>query len=139
MVDDGFVSMADTILVRVDRDVVRVRNHRMMTLSDLNALLEVYAQVRAKYGVLFSTFDCSKSQGIERDARQAMTGEGSAATRADATAIWGAPFAIRTLSNMIERARIGLGRQPTGVRFFETELQAIGYIDEQRRQLRSKP
>lgn len=138
MADDGFVPMADTMLVRVDGDVVRVRNHRMMTLRDLNALLEVYAQVRATHGVLFSTFDCLKAQGIERDARQAMTGEGSAATRADATAIFGAPFAIRTLSNMIERARIGLGRDPTGVRFFETELQAIAYIDEQRRRLQSK-
>ncbi len=46
MVDDGFVPMADTMLVRVDGDVVRVRNHRMMTLRDLHVLLEVYERRR---------------------------------------------------------------------------------------------
>lgn len=138
MADDGFVSMADTLEVHVAGDVVRVRNQRLMTLRDLNALLEIYAQVRAKHGVLFATFDCSHAQGIEREARQAMTSEGTLETRADATAIFGAPFAIRILSSMIERARVGLGRAPTGVRFFDNEAQALAHIDEQRCRIQAK-
>ena len=138
MADDGFVPMADTMLVRVDGDVVRVRNHRLLTMRDLEALYEIYAQIRSKHPFLFVLFDCTHAQGVERDARRAMMQEVPPVKPPDLTAIVGAPFAIRTLSNMIERARVALGRDSMGMRFFESEAQVFGHIDELRRRLQSK-
>lgn len=135
MTDDTFVPLADTLHVRVDGDVVRVRNHRSMTLRDFNALMDVYARVRAEHGMLFALFDCSRAEGVEREARMAMTAKQSTAPVADATAIFGASFAICTVVNMMERARILLGGVATGMKFFESEARAMAHINEQRRRI----
>ena len=138
MTDDGFVLMGDTMLVRVDDDVVFIRNQRSMTIGDLHAIIELYGRVRERHGSLFVLYDSSRSLGIDRSMRIAITTTPTSVPRADATAIFGASFAIRTLGNMIERALIGLGRQSTGIRFFETEADAREYLQQERLLLTTK-
>jgi hypothetical protein len=138
MNDDGFVPMGDTIHVRVEEDLVFIRNFRFMTLADFRAVIEVYVQVRRQHGMLFAMYDSTRSQGVERSARQAMTTSQNPAASADAIAIFGASFAIRTLGNMIDRAFVGLGRPSTGMRFFENEAQARAYLNEVRSRLKAR-
>jgi hypothetical protein len=58
---------------------------------------------------------------------------------ADATAVFGAPFSMRILVNMLDRALIGLRKKSLGVVMFATEAEARAYLDEQRqRVLRAK-
>lgn len=137
MSDDGFVPMGDTVRVRIEEDLVIVRNLGMMTLADLNVVIDVYTQVRARHGALFAMYDCSRAEGMERAARQALTKETDPSKSANAIAIFGAPFAVRILGNMIERARVGLGRSSTGIRFFETEAQAREYLQDERMRLKT--
>ena len=138
MLDDGFVSMGDTVQVRIEDDLVFIRNNRIMTVNDMFAVLEVYLQVRQRQGSLFVMYDSSRSEGLERAARKALTSMPLGGATADATAVFGAPFAIRTLGNMIERALVGLGRPSTGVRFFESEADAREYLQQERLRLKMK-
>lgn len=138
MADDGFVSMGDTVHVRVEEDLVFIRNHRIMTLGDFHAILDVYRQVRLRHGSLFAMYDSSRSQGIDRAARIAITATSPDAPTPDATAVFGAPFAILTLGNMIERALVGLGRPSTGMRFFPSEADARDYLQRERLRLKTK-
>lgn len=132
MVADGFVSMADTVHVRIEVDLIYVRNHRSMTVNDLRALIGTYEKVREEHGRLFVLYDCSHAEGVDRDARKALTNFANPRATADATAIFGANFAIRTLGNMIERAVVGLGRPSTGIKFFATESEARKYLSQER-------
>lgn len=139
MADEDFVLMGDTMLVRIDEDLLFVRNQRSMTVGDLNAIIELYSRVRERHGSLFVMYDSSRSLGIDRSMRVAIITTPTTVPRADATAIFGASFAIRTLGNMIDRALVGLGRQSTGIRFFESEEHARDYLQRERLRLKTKP
>jgi hypothetical protein len=138
MSDDGFVSMGDTVLIRIEENLVFIRNQRIMTFADFQAILDVSARVRRAHGSLFAMYDSSRSEGVERAARKAMTENLRPDARPDAMAIFGAAFAIRTLGNMIDRARMGLGQPTTGIRFFQTEAEAREYLARERLRLQSK-
>lgn len=138
MSGDEFVPMGDTLHVRIEGDLVFIRNHRSLTLVDLYAILDIYRSVHAEHGNLFAIYDCSRAEGVERAARKELTSLGTPAFAADATAVFGAPFAVRVVANMIERALVGLGRPSTGMQFFQTEKQARDYLHEQRIRLRDK-
>lgn len=129
---DGFVPIGDTLQVRVEEDLIFVRNLGLMTLRDLNELIEIYRQVREQHPTLVVMFDCSQGEGIDGAARRAMTGSFGSSVTADATAIFGANFAIRTLGNMIERAVVGLGKPSTGIKFFSTEDEARAFLNIER-------
>ncbi len=137
MSDEGFVSMGDTLLVRIEEDLVFIRNQRIMTLTDFNTIVEVYSQVRNRHGSFFVMYDSSRAQGVERAARKAMTSTPAGGPTALATAIFGAPFAIRTLGNMLERALVGLKRPSPGMRFFQTEADARDYLQQERLRLKA--
>jgi len=138
MDDDGFASMGDTVRVRVEGDLVFIRNYRVMTLVDLEAIIEVYKRVHREHGALYVMFDCTRSEGMERAARRALTDSQSKDAFVNATAIFGAPFAIRTLANMIDRALVGLGKRSIGIKFFETEAQARAYLQKEKERLKVK-
>lgn len=132
MSDDGFVPIGDTLQVRVEEDLVFVRNSKVMTLRDINVLADVYCDVRQKYPTLLVMFDSSRSEGVSREARRSMTAASPSAVVADATAVFGASFAIRTLGNMIDRAVVGLGKPSIGIKFFATEAEARAYLQQER-------
>ncbi len=139
MADDGFVSMADTLQVRVDGNLIRIRNQRYLTLRDLNVVVGIYNRVHAEHGPFFVVYDVTQSEGVDRAARNALASSSNLPGPNPAvTAIFGASFAVRTVANMIERARVGLGQVPTGMRFFQTEAQALVHIDEQRHRIQAK-
>lgn len=135
MSGDGFVLMGDTLEVRVEEDLVFVRNHRVMTLRDLHLVTDVYQEVRARHGRLLALYDSSRSEGIDREARRALTATVDARAEADATAIFGASFAIRTLSNMIDRAIVGLGRPSIGIKLFASEAEARAHLNQARERI----
>jgi SpoIIAA-like len=135
MAGDEFVAMADTVHVRIEGDLIHVRNHRSMTVKDLQVLTELYERVREEHGRLFVLYDSSKSEGVERAARRSLTNVANPRATADATAIFGASFAIRTLGNMIERAIVGLGKPSTGIKFFTTEAEARAFLQQERRRV----
>lgn len=135
MSDDEFTLLADAAYVRIDGDLVHLRIRGLMTLRDLNAVTEVYERVHARHGRFFVLYDVTESQGIDRAARKALHDSTSNGPQPDATALFGASFALRTMANMIERALVGLGRPSMGMNFFATEAQARAHIDEERRRL----
>lgn len=135
MADDGFTLVADAAHIRIDGDLVYLRIRGVMTLRDLNAMIEIYQGLYAQHDRLFAVYDVTQSEGIDRAGRKALSASRAMSLRPTATAIFGASFAMRTMASMIERALVGLGRPPTGMKFFETEALALAYIDEQRRRL----
>lgn len=135
MLNDGFTPLADAASIRVSDDLVHIRVHGLMTLRDLNSVIETYKQVHARHGRLFVLYDVTHSHGIDRAARKALHDSPSNGPQPTATALFGASFALRTMANMIERAMVGLGRPSMGMNFFATEAQARAHIDEQRRRL----
>jgi len=138
MDEDGFTSIGDTVRVGVEGDLVYVRNYGTMTLVDLHAVIDVYKRVHREHGSLFVMFDCRYTEGMERAARKALSDLQSKEGIVNVTALFGAPFAIRTLANMMDRALVALGKRSTAIKFFETEAETRLYLQKERERLKGK-
>ncbi|HRI67180.1 MAG TPA: STAS/SEC14 domain-containing protein [Polyangium sp.] len=136
MADSDFASPTATLRVRIEENMVFIRVAGSMTLADFMALSEIYQQLRRERGRFFALFDATRMDGIDREARRALGNKKQLTDILPAvTAIFGASFAVRTIGNMIDRARTGLGRTTTVRRFFDTEAQARAYIAQERARL----
>ncbi len=125
-----------TIEVRIEGDVVFVRVTGSLTLADFMTISNLYRQVQGEHGRLFALFDATRMDGIDREARRDLGNKKQLTDILPAvTAIFGASFAVRTIGNMIDRARTGLGRTTTVRRFFDTEAQARTYVAQERARL----
>jgi SpoIIAA-like len=131
MSTDGFVSQGDCLHIQLEKELIFVRIVGMMTLKDAHILLKLYRTIRQEYGIVLVMFDCARSEGIHREARVAMA-DLQPSSAADATAIFGASFTLRTVGNMIERAIVGLGKPSLGLRFFATEAEARAFLSQER-------
>lgn len=138
MSEDGFEALGDTIQVRIDSDLVRVRNIGVFTLRDMTELLALYVRMHREHAAYFVIFDCSKSEGIDQKARKSLTQANPEAMTATATVIVGASFPLRTVTNMIVRALRAFGRPPLAISFLDTDAQARAYIDQERQRARTR-
>jgi len=122
--------------IRILDDIVLVRTRGETSLDDLQVIFEAYAHVRRKHGRVFALYDGTLGQGMTADARKEIMASSQVPERAtDAVATFGAPFAMRALVNMLDRALVALRRKSLGVAMFATEQEARSYLDNERRRL----
>jgi hypothetical protein len=139
MSDNGFTQLGHgTQEVRIDGDLVVMRSHGVTTLDDLLALTAICERVRREHGSLFMMYDSRDGAGFDRAARKAFMQPNSPTVRADATSAFGTTFAIRVLLSMLDRALVAFGKAPSGVVLFDTEAEALAYLEKERVRL-NKP
>ncbi len=125
--------------IRIDGDIVVVQPVGATTTEDLVFIFQAYAEVRREYGILLALYDSRFGKGMTPEARKELFAATAEPDKtADATAVFGASFAIRALVNMLERASAILHRKRLGAAMFATESEAREYLDQQRIRLRSK-
>lgn len=127
----------ERFLLRIEDDVVFVRVIGLLMAEDLKAISAAYTQVRNQHGTLFGLYDSQRADGIHRSAREALVNAKERPPETDATAIFGASFALRTMGNMVQRALTGLGRRASPMRFLETESEARAYLQQTKLRLKN--
>ena len=139
MKDDGFTQLGTgKHEVRVVGDFVTMRSHGLTMLEDFQALMATCARVKREHGSLFVMYDSRDGAGIDRSARKALLQPAPDELRADATAAFGTKFSSKIILNMLDRALVAFGKNPSGVSIFDTEAEALAYIEKERVRL-NKP
>ena len=124
---------------RIEGDVLFFRMKGVVSLADMVEILRLTAEVKMANGAVFTLYDSRENTGLDPAARKYATDQGSEKTQVAAAASFGAPFAMRVVVNMLNRA-IGLlraGAVPTVL--FNTEVEARAYLQAQRERVASKP
>lgn len=123
--------------VRIEGDLIMMRVKGVVTLEDMKAFLHMQAEVKRDRGRVFMLYDSRENTGLDPAARKYATDHASDDSRVNAAASFGAPFSMRVLVNMLNRALTMLGKDGTRVMLFDTEDEARRYLDTERR--RSRP
>lgn len=122
--------------IRIQGDIVFVKTLGQTTLEDLYVIFGAYAEVRRKHGRVFALYDGTKGAGMSADARKEIMASAHIPDReTNAVATFGAPFAMRALVNMLDRALVALRRKSLGVVMFATEAEARAHLDRERQKL----
>ncbi|HRI62976.1 MAG TPA: STAS/SEC14 domain-containing protein [Polyangium sp.] len=122
--------------VRVEGDLVRLRVKGVISVQDMAEFMRLQAAVRREQGWVFMLYDSRENTGLDPAARKYATEHTTSESRVDAAASFGAPFSMRVLVNMLNRARVVLGKPGTPVELFNTEAEARQYLESERRRLR---
>ncbi len=121
--------------ITIEDDIVVIKTLGEVTREDLVVIFDAYFKVRTRYGRVFAMYDGRQGKGMASDARkEIMASSDNPDRQTNAVAVFGAPFAMRILVNMLDRALIGLRRKSLGVTMFATESEARAFLAEQRRQ-----
>lgn len=123
---------------RIEGDILFFRMKGVVSLADMIEILRLTAEVKAANGAVFALYDSRENTGLEPAARKYATDRGSEKTQVVAAASFGAPFAMRVVVNMLNRA-IGLIREgavPTVL--FNTEAEARAYLHAARESARAR-
>jgi hypothetical protein len=123
--------------IRIDGDLVFIRVKGVVELDDMMQFLRLQMQVKRERGAVFVLYDSRENTGLAPGARKYATDKAGADARADAAASFGAPFGMRVLVNMLNRALTMLRKDGTPVQLFDTEAEARQYLDAERARLRS--
>lgn len=122
--------------IRIEGDIVFVKTLAQTTLEDLHVIFGAYARVRRKHGRVLALYDGTKGAGMASDARKEIMASANMPDReTNAVATFGAPFAMRALVNMLDRALVALRRKSLGVVMFATEEEARAHLDRERQKL----
>lgn len=120
--------------IQIQEDIVFVKTRGETTLDDLQVIFRAYAEVRRKHGRVLALYDGTSGGGMTSDARKEIMASSNIPDRTtEAVATFGAPFAMRALVNMLDRALAALRRKRLGVAMFATEMEARAYLDQERR------
>ncbi len=122
---------------RIESDVFFLRVKGEVTLADMVEILRVMAQIKRECGSVFALYDSRENTGLDPAARKYAVDNGSEATQAVAAASFGAPFAMRIVVNMINRAHGLLRITSTPTVLFDTEAQARVYLQTARERAKS--
>src|SRR5690242_12434634 len=90
--------------VRIDGDLIFLRVKGVVKLEDMIAFMRLQAQVKREHGTVFMLYDSRENTGLDPAARKYATDHTDAESRLDAAASFGAPFSMRVLVNMLNRA-----------------------------------
>jgi hypothetical protein len=118
--------------IQVDGDFIFMVVRGVVTLEDMKELLALQARVRRQYGSAYVLYDSRENTGLEPAARKYGTNNATPEMRVDAAASFGAPFTVRVLVNMINRAHDALRKPGTRTMLFDTELEARRYLEQER-------
>jgi predicted Ser/Thr protein kinase len=123
-------------VIRIQGDVVFVRNQGETTVEDLHVIFQAYSLVRQKHGHVLALYDGRGGTSMSSDARREIIASARMPERvANASATFGAPFAMRALMKMLDRALMTLRGRSLGIVLFATEEEARAYLDNERRKL----
>lgn len=122
---------------RIEDDVFFMRVKGEVNLADMVEILRVIAQIKRERGSVFALYDSRENTGLEPAARKYAADNGSEATQTVAAASFGAPFAMRIVVNMINRAHGLLRIKSTPTVLFDTEAQARTYLQVARERAKS--
>lgn len=123
--------------ISVEGDSVLFVSGGPTTYSDMVQLLRAFSEVREKHHQLFVLYDSRKSTGMDPAARKLAMSAESAKVRADVQVSFGAPFAMRVMMNMFNRAWQLLGRDEPLLHAFDTEAEARAFFNAERARLRA--
>jgi SpoIIAA-like len=123
--------------VKIERDLVFLRIKGVVTLADMMKFLQVQAEVKREHGAVYVLYDSRENTGLDPAARKYATEQGSDEYRVNAAASFGAPFTMRIVVNMLNRAHDMLRREGARVQLFDTEAEARKYLADHR--LQSRP
>lgn len=98
----------------------------------------MFADVREKHQHLFVLYDSRKSTGMDPDARKLAMSTESAKVRADLQVSFGAPFAMRVMMGMFNKAWKLLGRDEPLLHMFDTEADARAFFNAERARMRAE-
>lgn len=121
--------------VQIDKDLIVMRVKGVVTREDMAEFMRLQAKVKREHGTVFMIYDSRENTGLDPAARKYATDHASEESRVDAAASFGAPFAMRVVVNMLNRAFEMLRKEGTRVMLFDTEAQARQYIEAERRRL----
>lgn len=121
---------------RIDGDLIFMRVKGVVTLADMMEFMRVQAEIKREHGAVFILYDSRENTGLDREARKYATDHASEESRVTAAASFGAPFGMRVLVNMLNRAHEMLGVEGTRVMLFDTESEARKYLEAERLRLR---
>lgn len=122
--------------VRFEGDLIFLRVKGAVKLGDMVEFMRLQAQVRREHGSVFMLYDSRENTALDPAARKYATDHTTEESRVDAAASFGAPFGMRVLVNMLNRAHEMLRKEGARVQLFETEAQARQYLQDERRRLR---
>ena len=122
--------------VRVEGDLVMLRVKGVISQNDMIEFMRFQAKIRREQGWVFMLYDSRENTGLDPAARKYATDYASSESRVDAAASFGAPFSMRVLVNMLNRASVLLGKKGTPVNLFETEAEARRFLESERQRLR---
>lgn len=119
--------------VHIEDDIVVIKTLGEVTRDDLVVIFDAYFKIRTRYGRVFALYDGREGKGMASDARkEIMDSSDNPDRQTNAVAVFGAPFAMRILVNMLDRALVGLRRKSLGVTMFATETEARAFLAQQR-------
>jgi hypothetical protein len=122
--------------IQLDGDLIFMRVRGVVTLEDMKQLLMLQARVRRQHGSVYVLYDSRENTGLEPAARKWATNNATPEMQVDAAASFGAPFGMRVVVNMLNRAHDALRKPGTRTMLFDTEEQARGYLEQERIRLR---
>lgn len=122
--------------VRIDGDLIILSIKGVVTLDDMVEFMRLQVQVKRERGSVFVLYDSRQNTGLDPAARKYATDHADVDSRVSAAASFGAPFGMRVLVNMLNRALVMLHRDGTMVQLFDTEAQARQYLEAERARLR---
>jgi hypothetical protein len=123
-------------LFRVDGDTIFFLTRGALSLDELRILMDHYRRIRIEHGRLFLFFDSRRSLGIEVEARNYNPPLERSLYLPDMQVSFGAPFTLRVLISMLNRANRILRRKATPIQMFETEVEAWAFFEKERDHLR---
>ena len=121
-------------ILRLERDLVVFVIVGEVQESDVDGILQWERQLRDEVGYTLVLVDANRMGVMPAEVRK----RAAAALQADQTycgalAIWGAPFLVRTLINLLLRATALLTRQPAQpTEYFAHRADAIAWLHTQR-------
>lgn len=114
---------------RIEGDVLFFRMKGVVSLADMCEILRLTAEVKEANGAVFTLYDSRENTGLDPAARKYATDHGSEKTHVVAAASFGAPFAMRVVVNMLNRANGILHKsRATPTMLFNTEAEARAYL-----------
>jgi len=122
---------------RIEGDLLFFRMKGVVSLADMIEILRLTAEVKMANGAVFTLYDSRENTGLEPAARKYATDHGSEKTQVAASASFGAPFAMRVVVNMLNRANGLLHKTSIPTMLFNTEAEARAYLQAAREEVQA--
>lgn len=124
--------------VHIDGDTLIMTARNVLTGEDMQQLLDHFARIKSEHGRLFVLYDGRRCTSLDAAARRVATRPRPYDAEADLRVVFGLPFAIRVILNMIIRARRILANLEITVHIFEHEKEAYAFFEKERARIRLK-